>query len=139
MLFRSKHAWAPMGFLGYVFPQLFSHPGDTSLPTEAAPLPWLWSDLRHWQTGELLLPNYNFTEYAVYLGLLPLILAVLGLLLRGPKWRWLVLAGLVGIGLFATGAFGAYAVYHLPGIKTVPPYRFVGPACALLAMLAALG
>ncbi len=135
----TRHAWAPMGFLGYVFPQLFSHPGDTSLPTEAAPLPWLWSDLRHWQTGEQLLPNYNFTEYAVYIGLLPLTLAVLALILRGPRWRWLAAAGLAGIWLCATGALGTYAIYHLPGIKTVPPYRFAGPACALIAMLSALG
>lgn len=135
----SRHAWAPMGFLGYLFPDLFSHPGDVTMPTEAAPLPWLLSDLRHWQGGELLLPNYNFTEYALFPGTLPLWFAVLALLLRGPRWRFLIALGLAGLWLAATGAFGAHLAFTLPGLKTVPPYRFAGPACAFVAMLGALG
>jgi hypothetical protein len=135
----TRHAFAPMGLLGYVFPELYSHPGDPSLPTEAAPLPWLWSDLHHWQTGEQLLPNYNFTEYAIFPGTLPLLFALLALVLRGPRWRWLAALGLGGIWLCATGAFGAWIAFLLPGIKTVPPYRFAGPACALVALLAAVG
>lgn len=135
----ARHAFAPFGFLGYLFPDAFSHPGDATLPTEAAPLPYLWSDLKHWTTGEQLLPNYNFTEYALFPGTLPLVFAALALLRRGPRWRWFAAAALAAVCLLATGAFGAREAYLLPGIKTVPPYRFLGPACALLAMLAAVG
>jgi hypothetical protein len=135
----SRHAWAPMGWLGYLFPALFSHPGDTTMPTEAAPLPWLLSDLRHWDTGARLLPNYNFTEYAIYPGTLPLWLAALALLQRGPRWRFAAAAGFVLVWWLATGALGAQLAYLLPGIKTVPPYRFAGAAAPLLAMLAAAG
>jgi hypothetical protein len=135
----SRHAFAEMGFLGYLFPALFSHPGDLAMPQDTAPLPWLWSNLRHWQTGAQLLPNYNFTEYAVFAGTLPLILAPLALLLPGPRWRGLAAAGLAALWLLATGAFGAWHAFLLPGLKAVPPYRCMGPACALVAMLAAAG
>ncbi|MFO1076925.1 MAG: hypothetical protein U1E73_04275 [Planctomycetota bacterium] len=135
----ARHAFAPFGFLGYLLPDAFSHPGDRTLPTEVSPLPYLWSDLRHWTTGAQLLPNYNFTEYAVFPGTLPLLFAVLALLGRGPRWRWFALVAFAGVFVLATGAFGARAAYLLPGLKTVPPYRFVGPASALLAMLAAIG
>ncbi len=134
----SRHAWSAMGFLGYVFPSLFSFPGDVTLPQDTAPLPYLWSDLRHWETGAPLLPNYNFTEYAVFPGTLPLVFAVLGLL-RGPRWRWLPVLGLAFVWLLATGAFGTHLAFLLPGVKAVPPYRFAGPACAMVAILAALG
>jgi hypothetical protein len=135
----SRHAWAPMGFLGYLFPDVFSHPGDSTMPQDSSPLPWLWSNLHHWETGEQLLPNYNFTEYAIFPGTLPLVFAVLALLQKGPKWRLLPAIGLCLVWLMATGAFGFFAAYLLPGIKTVPPYRFAGPASAFVAMLAAIG
>ncbi|MCA8953738.1 MAG: hypothetical protein KDE27_29775 [Planctomycetes bacterium] len=135
----TRHAFAPFGLLGYVMPEAFSHPNDAALPQTASPLPYLWSDLRHWNTGEVLAPNYNFTEYALFPGVLPLALAVLALAIRGPRWRWFPALALAAVWLLATGAFGARYAYHLPGIKAVPPYRFAGPACALLAMLAAVG
>ncbi len=135
----SRHAFSAVGFLGYVFPTLFSQPGDVTLPQDASPLPWLWSDLHHWETGAPLLPNYNFTEYAIFPGTLTLLFAVLALLLKGPRWRLLPIAALALVWVLATGAFGTHLAYLLPGIKTVPPYRFAGPACALVAMLAAVG
>ncbi len=135
----SEHAFVPFGFLGYLMPEAFSHPGEYSVPHQAWPLPWLWSDLKHWQTGEQLLPNYNFTEYAIFPGVVPLLLALLGLVMPGPRWRWFVFGALIAVWLFATGALGFHLAYYLPGIKAVPPYRFAGPACALVAMLAAVG
>lgn len=135
----SRHAWSAAGFLGYLFPNLFSHPGDITLPQDAAPLPWLLWDQIHWETGERLLPNYNFTEYALFPGTAPLLLAVVACCGRGPSWRWLPVAGLAVVWTLASGAFGSHLAYTLPGIKSVPPYRFAGPACALVAMLAALG
>jgi len=135
----SRHAFSAIGFLGYVFPTLFSQPGDVTLPQDSSPLPWLWSDLHQWETGAPLLPNYNFTEYAVFPGTLTLLFAALALLLKGPRWRLLPIAALALVWVLATGAFGTHLAYLLPGIKTVPPYRFAGPACAMVAILAALG
>ncbi len=135
----SRHAWSAAGFLGYLFPDVFSHPGDIRLPQDSAPLPWLLNDLRHWQTGEALLPNYNATEYAIFPGTPTVLLTLLGVCAGGPRWRWLPVAGLAAVWLLATGAFGAHLTYLLPGIKSVPPYRFAGPACALVAILAAVG
>lgn len=135
----SRFAYAPGGLLGYLFPELFSHPSDAAMPGERAPLAWLWSDLREWGTGRQLLPNYNFTEYAVFPGTLPLLFAVLALLLPGPRWRWLALATLASLWCLATGFGAAKTAFALPVVKTVPPYRFAGPCCALIAMLAACG
>jgi hypothetical protein len=135
----SRHALAPMAALGYLFPELFSHPGDYRLPQDSAPLPWLWSSLRHWTTGEPLLPNYNFTEYAVFPGTLPLLCAALACCRNGNRARWLALAGLAAVWLLATGAFGCWQAFLLPGLKTVPPYRCLGPAAAFVAILAAIG
>lgn len=137
----SRFALDPMGLLGFVLPEPFSHPGDRLMPGGRSPLAFLWFSRTDWETGALLRPdvNYNFSEYAVFPGSIPLLLALLALLQRGARWKWLVFGGLaLTVGL-AIGAGPLRYAYLLPGIGAVPPYRFVGLACVFVVLLAALG
>lgn len=134
-----QHTFDPMGLLGYLLPDAFSHPTDLLMSDQKSALAWLLFSRTDWQTGAPLLPNYNFTEYAVFPGTLTLFLALIAGLGRGMRWSWLVLGALVMCLLLAIGPGFVHWLYTLPVIKTVPPQRFVGPACALVAMLAAVG
>jgi hypothetical protein len=141
----SRFAFDPMGLLGYLFPDIFSHPGDRLLPGVRSPLVWLLYSRTEWGAGadaaqRLLLPDhYNFTEYALFPGTLPLLLAVYGLCARGPRWRFLCLLALLLLFGLAIGAGPLRYAFAVPGIQAVPPYRFAGPACVFVAMLAGLG
>lgn len=137
----SEHAFDPMGFLGYLLPEAFSHPTDRLLPGARSPLAFLLYSRTEWGTGRPLSPEdgYNFTEYAVFPGTLPLVFALLGALLAGPRWRWLCVGALAFLFALAIGPGPAKLAFALPGVSAVPPYRFVGPACAFVAILAALG
>lgn len=136
-----RFAFDPMGLLGYLFPAVFSHPSDRLMNSGNSPLAFLLFSRVDWETGQLLRPdrNYNFSEYAVFAGTLPLLLAGLGLLTRGPRWRLLAGAAIALLLLLAIGLGPIRFAYLLPGIQTVPPYRFAGPACAFVALLAGLG
>jgi hypothetical protein len=135
----SEQTFDPCGLLGYLFPSLFSHPGDRLLPGVGSPLPWLWWTRANWETGALLRPNYNFTEYAVFPGTLTALLAVLGVVAKGPRWRFLVLVGLALALLLATGAGPFCYAFAVPVVQAVPPYRFAATACIFVAVLAGLG
>lgn len=133
----SRFAFDPMGLLGWLLPDAFSHPSDRALVN--SPLVYLLFSRRNWVTGQPLLPNYNFTEYALFCGTVPLLLAVLGLVHKGPRWRFLCLLGLVVLVTVAMGLGPLCHAFGLPVIESVPPYRFIGPACVLVSILAALG
>ncbi|MGE3173845.1 MAG: hypothetical protein AB7O97_14570 [Planctomycetota bacterium] len=134
-------AFDPMGLLGLVLPDAFAHPGDRSMPGGSSPLAYLLFSRTDWESGAMQLPdgNYNFTEYALFPGTLPLLLAALGLLARGPRWRLWCGGALVLLVLLAMGAGPLRFAYLLPGIQSVPPYRFVGLLCVGITALAALG
>ena len=138
---QSRFAFDPMGLLGYLLPDAFSHPSDRMVPASRSPLAFLLFSRLEWGTGALLRPdkNYNFTEYALFPGTLPLLFAAVGLCARGPRWRILCAGALALSFLLASGCGPFRFAFALPGIQAVPPYRFAGPACAFVAILAALG
>lgn len=139
---QSQFAFDPMGLLGYLCPEAFCDPGSRLLPGSQSPLAFLLFSRTEWGTGRVLRPdlNYNFTEYAVFAGTLPLLFAAVGLCWRGgPRWRLVCLALLLATFLLAVGPFPFHLAHALPGIQFVPPFRFAAPACAFLAALAALG
>ena len=137
----SRFALDPMGLLGLVLPDAFSHPGDRVMSGARSPLAFLLFSRTDWETGALLRAdvNYNYSEYAMFPGTLPLLLAIVGLVAKGPKWRWLAFAGFSLTLLLAIGAGPFRYAFALPGIGAVPPYRFAGLACVFLAILAGLG
>ncbi len=136
---QSRFAFDPMGLLGWLLPDAFSHPSDRAVPGASSPLAFLLFSRREWGTGAPLLPNYNFTEYALFAGTLPLLLALVGLLHRGPRWRFLCAGTLALLVALAMGVGPLSHFYGLPVVGGVPPYRYMGPVCVLVALLAALG
>lgn len=131
----------PAGLLGLVLPDPFGHPHLTpQLPYDTSPLAvWLFSRAS-WETGLLTYPtNYNFIEYTLFPGTLVLLLAGAAVLHGGSRFR--LFAALLAAVLVALSFASSYLapVHLLPGLSSVPPNRFVGPLCVLLAVLAALG
>ena len=127
------------GLLGWLLPDLFGRPDlSTTLPYGNAPLPLLLGN-RTSANGTVLLPNFNATEYALFSGTIVAWLALLGLMARDAAHRWLpllLLASCLGMALFVPGFA---QLFLLPGLRVVPPLRWLGPCAFLLAWLAAQG
>jgi len=129
----------PMGFLGLVMPTAVGEPAG--LPRyEQSPLAYLLWTGRDLGSGRLQFPHtYNFTEYAIFIGSLPLLLAVLGALrAHRPALRWAALCAVI-LGVLAVAPRALAPFYELPVVASVPPLRYVGPLSLLLAILAATG
>ena len=134
------------GLLGLALPSPFGHPNLTSqMPYEHSPLPLLLFTQESWQVSPahqsypLFPPRYNFIEYAVFPGTLALLLAAAGAWFRGFRFWLFAVAVSTFLIMLAVGAWPVRGLYALPGFKNVPASRFIGPLCALLAPLAAMG
>lgn len=129
-----------MALLGYLVPDAFGHPTLTSrLPYELSPLAWSLFDVDAWGSGRPLQPNYNFSEYTLFAGTLPLLLLPAGLLLAGSRLR--LGLGLLALALLllAIAPWPVSWISALPGLRNVPPMRFSAPLALLVAALAAIG
>lgn len=135
----SQSAFDRYGLLGWLAPDLFGRPDQgAALPYGNAPLPLLLGT-RQSLSGTPLLPNFNATEYALFSGSAAFWLALVGLFAKKAPHRLLpplLLASCVGMALFAEPFWRLFA---LPGIRIVPPLRWLGPCAALVAWLAAQG
>lgn len=132
-------AFERYGLLGYLVPDAISHPSAIDvLPYARTPLALQWND-RLQPDGKPALPNYNHTEYTVFVGTLALVLAVAGALCGRGRHRgfaalaWITCAGMA---LFLPGFRW---LFLLPGIDNVAPMRWLAPATVFVAWLAALG
>lgn len=132
-------SYGSYGWLGYLMPEAFSVPGG--LPYESSSsLVHLLHHIEVPDGSQLVYPtNYNFVEYTVYVGTLPLLLAVVGLVAgRGPL-RFGLAALLALLGLLANTPGFLEPFYGLPVVGSVPPMRYMGPAALLLPALGAIG
>lgn len=127
------------GLWGYLLPNLIGHPtADVVLPYGKSPLA-LWLCDRVGADGKGALPNYNYTEYAVYVGSLALLMALYGALVGRDRRRGfpaLAFVLLLGLALFVPGVRW---LYHLPLFANVWPMRWLAPATLLVCWLAAIG
>ena len=132
-------AFESHGLLGYLLPDLFGHPTMThELTYPQSPLALLLNT-RHLDNGSQALPNYNYTEYAVFVGTLGFLLAIVGALRGRGRLRWFALAVyalLLGLALFLPGV---RLLFLLPVVNNVWPMRWLAPATLFVAWLAALG
>lgn len=129
-------------FAGLIFRQktTFENARRTALPTEHAPTLLLPDYLGSPLDGNYRGPGVNYTETAVYAGILTLPLAALGLLNR-PGRLAVFFTLVTGIGLLATFGTPLYRlILALPGFsRTLFVTRFIYLVDVGLAGLAAVG
>ena len=132
-------AFETYGLSGYLVPDLVSHPTATAeIPYVLAPMALLLNT-RRLAGGKQDYPNYNYTEYAVFVGTLGFLLACAGAVRgRGQLRRFAITAFLLSLGL-ALFLPGVNLLFLLPVIKNVVPMRWLAPATLVVAWLAALG
>lgn len=130
----------PIGLLGWLLAEPFGHPTDATLPYESSPFAQAWFGRQGWTDGGPLRSNYNFTEYALFPGTLPMLLAVVALILgRGRRWLWLGALGVAWMLSVAAGSPWTRGLFGLPGFDSAPPMRFAGPTYLAMAVAAGLG
>lgn len=135
----ADQAFESYGLLGFVLPDAISHPSALAeAPYGGRNVLGLLLNTRL-RDGKPTEPNFNYTEYAVFLGQFGLLLAFVGALLGRGHHRgfaiaaWLLCAGLA---LFWPGVRW---LYLLPLFENVWPLRWLAPGTLCLAWLAALG
>jgi hypothetical protein len=135
----SGQAFEPYGLLGYLMPAAFGDPTTTqSLPYGNSPMQLLLNT-RALGDGSAALPNYNFTEYSIFISSFGCVLAILGLVFAKGKHVWFARIALffaLGMGLFWPGL---QLLYHLPVVQNVWPFRWLPAATIFVAWAAALG
>ncbi len=135
-----------MGFLGYLMPTAFGHP-DPGIGAEYArsPLALLLNTRTYWAdadpartAGRLMYPsNYNFTEYTIFFGAIPLLLAIVGIFGPRSRPRTAFVSITALFVLIGTAPSWLQSLYGLPGFAT--PMRFIGPLAVACAAFAGLG
>ena len=135
----AQQSFESYGLLGYLAPDLISHPTAVhEIPYGQSPLALLLNT-RDESPGKAALPNYNYTEYAVFVGTFGLLLAIAGVFAGRGRHRGFAVgtyALLLGLALFVPVV---NLLFHLPVIKNVWPMRWLAPATLFVCWLAALG
>lgn len=144
----TKPAWQDLadqpferyGLLGFVLPDAIGHPSaKADVPYGPQNVLGLLHTTRAQPDGKAALPNWNYTEYAVFVSQFGLLLALVGALAGRGRGRgfavgaWLLCAALA---LFVPGA---RALFLLPLVENVWPMRWLAPATLFVAWLAAIG
>jgi hypothetical protein len=127
------------GLLGYVLPDAFGHPtAQGEVPYGARnPLALCWNGRE--RDGKPALPNWNYTEYSLFVGQLGIALALVGALFgSGGRRRLALLSWLGCLGLAMCWPV-VRELYRLPLVQNVWPMRWLAPATLFVAWLAALG
>ncbi len=132
-------AFETYGLLGYLAPDLISHPSSSvELPYHQSPLA-LVLNRRTDENGKAQEPDYNYTEYAVFVGTLGFLLAVAGAVTGRGRHRAFAIAAFVLLAGLALFLPGVRLLFLMPVIKNVWPMRWLAPATLLVAWFAALG
>lgn len=127
------------GLLGYWMPDAASHPSaQYETPYGQQNVLGLLLGTRV-EGDKAALPNFNYTEYAVFVGQLGLLLALVGAIAgRGRHRGFAVAAWLVCLCL-ALFVPVVRLLFHLPLFQNVWPMRWLAPATIFVAWLAAIG
>ena len=132
---REAKSLVPRSLIGLVSPQFFGSPvAEISVSAPALPSPWDFPSFSAWQETD---SQNTFEENTLFVGLIPLCLAILGCLRPGRARR--VTMGLALVLLIAMAVPGLSSLVSLlPGMKFGSPKRVLFLAAYALAWLAAL-
>jgi O-antigen/teichoic acid export membrane protein len=128
--------------LAYLMPDLFGNPTDHTYYdlTTGQTLPTDHTRPNGERRTDTEWGGKNYVEGTVYLGVLPLLLAIIGVLAR-PRGGALVLTILAAVSLLLAFGTPLYAVlfYGIPGVNQLhTPFRWVYPFTVCAAVLAGL-
>jgi len=134
-------AYPPRRVLSMLMPDFFGNPTHHTY-LDLFTLSWL--PVSENATGGRIDTIYwgikNYVEGASYVGLLPLVLALIGMVRGGGRRRWFF--ALLALGSLAL-VFGTplyTVIYHLPGLSQVrSPFRWIYPYTLCAAVLAGMG
>ncbi|MGA1606847.1 MAG: hypothetical protein ACO4CT_07670, partial [Planctomycetota bacterium] len=136
----AEQGLAPLALLlSLVMPSWIGHPLVPGFdPARTAWAFWALPRI-DWESGRPLLPVWNSIEGTVFAGTLTVPLAALAALWpKRSTERAMVAAALALIVL--SGGHALLSWLHMaPGVQVVAPFRFLGPLCGVLAVLAACG
>ncbi len=130
------------GLHGFLMPSPYTSPlAGTRIDPSLNPLLYLDWGLRNPEDGKLFLPGgyYNFTEYAVYLGALPLLLMLLALFGKAQRGRGFAASMFVLFLLLGSAGIVFRLAWYLPLFRSTPPFRFLSVLPFFAAMLLAMG
>ncbi len=131
----------PAGLLGFFMSAPFGSGIESpELPYSKNPLiHMLWSRADP-ATGKLHFPiNFNYTEYAIWLGSLPLVCMFLALFRPTVRFRYFAVSALLLFAALATGGVAYGLVGWFPAFQASSPFRMMAPVCFFGAALAAMG
>jgi O-antigen/teichoic acid export membrane protein len=138
------HSFSIRQAFSFVLPNVFGNPAHhryfdlTTRSIRTLDTNAMWGTT--WIDGSGWTPTKNYVEAAAYVGILPLLLAVIGILGSPRRERWFF----GGLGLIAASfAFGLPTyrlLYVLPGIEQLrTPFRWTFPLLLAVTVLAGLG
>ncbi|MFY9343369.1 MAG: hypothetical protein WAT39_12810, partial [Planctomycetota bacterium] len=126
-------AFETYGLLGALVPDAFGHPSAVAETpyTQQNVLALLLTTRA--ADGKPALPNFNYTEYAVFVGQLALLLALLGAVAGRGRERGFALAAILLCAGLALVVPGVSLLFHLPLVKNVAPMRWLAPSTLFVA------
>lgn len=130
----------PLALFGVAMPYPFGDPiGTPEVPIYRHPLLYQFWSRTSPTSGKLYSDiTYNFTEYAIYIGVVSTVCALAGML-RGARFRVFAAAAVITAFVLSMGGAVFQSLASLPIIKSTPPMRFVGLCAFFAAALAGIG
>jgi hypothetical protein len=137
----AANGYDPAALLGLFWPTAWIDCFGTPPATDHNPFLLAWTGRRHWDTGNPFFPpNLNYTEYALFVGLVALPFAVFALFAHTPaRLRGATAFLVLAFGLLMLGSSWTAWAHRLPLLRNIQPMRFAGPMALPLAMLCAIG
>ncbi len=139
----AQQGFDAVGWFDFVMPSPFGDPtqvqGPELIPYDRNPLLYRYALRKNPESGAYFLPNYNYTEYALYLGVFPFVFVLLSFFGQSVRFRVFSLFCLLFLLVFSLGGHFHRLLSWLPVFQSTPPMRFMSVLAFFAAALAAMG
>jgi len=138
----AQQGFDALGWFDFVMPSPFGDPttsGEAHVPYDKNPLLFRYTLCKNPETGTYFVPNYNYTEYALYLGVFPFVFLILSFFGQSVRFRLFALFCLLFILMFSLAGHFHRMLSWLPVFQSTPPMRFMSVVAFFGASLAAMG
>jgi len=138
----AQQGFDALGWFDLVMPSPFGDPttrGADHIPYDRNPLLYRYTLCKNPETSAYFVPNYNYTEYALYLGVFPFVFLLLSFFGQSVRFRVFAQFCLLFVLLFSLGGYFHRLLAWLPIFQSTPPMRFMSVVAFFAATLAAMG